>query len=156
MSAGEEGKFLLNLSAPRVQYGALCWRKHRGRLQVLLVTSRDTGRWIIPKGWPIDGLSPAETALREAWEEAGVEGEASADSLGLFPYDKMLSPERTVPCLVAVYGVHVKRLRGSFPERAQRRRKWFAPDKAAQKVTEGELGQLLSGFVPLPRGAGGS
>ena len=57
----------------RTQYGALCWRMHRGKVEVLLITSRDTGRWVIPKGWPIDGLAPAQTAAREAWEEAGVE-----------------------------------------------------------------------------------
>jgi len=68
----------------RTQYGAVCWRLHRGRVEVLLVTSRDTGRWIIPKGWPIDGLSPAGTAQREAWEEAGVEGEVIEDGLGVF------------------------------------------------------------------------
>ncbi|MEN9850080.1 MAG: hypothetical protein RL128_243, partial [Pseudomonadota bacterium] len=59
----------------RTQYGALCWRMHRGKVEVLLITSRDTGRWVIPKGWPIDGLAPAQTAAREAWEEAGVEGD---------------------------------------------------------------------------------
>ena len=78
--SGED--FVANATAARTQYGALCWRMHRGKVEVLLITSRDTGRWVIPKGWPIAGLAPAETAAREAWEEAGVEGDIADDGLG--------------------------------------------------------------------------
>lgn len=145
-----DGQFVLNKTARRTQYGAVCWRLHRGKMQVLLVTSRDTGRWIIPKGWPIEGLAPAEAALREAWEEAGVVGVAPGDCLGLFAYDKMLGPDRSLPCLVAVYAIRVDRLRNRFPERKERQRKWFSPDKAALKVDEEGLRQLLLDFSPEP------
>lgn len=151
LDAGEPddpGRFLLNEGTTRTQYGAMCWRVHRSQTQVLLVTSRDTHRWIIPKGWPIDGLSPEAAALREAWEEAGVEGIALPICLGLYPYDKVLSPERTVPCIVAVYPVQVTRLRDRFPERKERRREWFAPEKAARRVEEAGLRLLLAGFAP--------
>ena len=57
------------------QIGAICWRMHRAKVEVLLITSRDTGRWVIPKGWPMQGLSDAEAASIEAWEEAGVRGD---------------------------------------------------------------------------------
>lgn len=127
----------------RTQYGALCWRMHRGRVEVLLITSRDTGRWIIPKGWPIAGLAPAETAAREAWEEAGVEGDVAADGLGDFGYDKYLGPKHSVPCSVQVFGLRVAELKGKFPEKKERRRKWFAHEKAARKVAEPELRDLL-------------
>lgn len=127
----------------RVQYGAVCWRMHRGKVEVLLITSRDTGRWVIPKGWPILGLTPADTAAREAWEEAGVEGEVLADELGAFGYDKALGPRRFQPCSVQVFGLRVAELKDKFPERKERRRKWFAFEKAARKVAEPELRQLL-------------
>jgi len=141
-----DGQFLLNDRALRTQYGALCWRRHRGRTRVLLVTSRDTGRWIIPKGWPIAGLSPEAAALQEAWEEAGVRGQASPMCLGLYRYDKVLTPDRRLPCLVAVYPVQVAALRDRFPERRERRRAWFSPEKAAERVEEAALGDLIAGF----------
>ena len=136
-------------SETRTQYGALCWRPARDGIEVLLITSRDTGRWVIPKGWPIAGLSPEASAAREAWEEAGVEGPPDAHCLGLYSYDKGLGrgdgPKRqTVPCVVAVFLLQVAALADSFPEAKQRRRKWFRPRKAAQKVAEPELRALLA------------
>ena len=127
----------------RTQYGALCWRMHRGKVEVLLITSRDTGRWVIPKGWPIDGLEPAQTAAREAWEEAGVEGDIADQGLGAFDYDKCVGLKGSVPCSVQVFGLRVAELKGKFPERKERRRKWFDFDKAARKVIEPELRALL-------------
>ena len=133
------------------QYGALCWRAHRGRVEVLLITSRDTGRWIIPKGWAVNGLSPAASAAREAWEEAGVEGPVLDADLGLFRYDKVLSPTKSRACEVRVFPLHVQRLADKFPERKERRRKWFAAEKAARKVAEPELRRLLAGLNRLER-----
>lgn len=127
----------------RTQYGAVCWRMHRGKVEVLLITSRDTGRWIIPKGWPISGLTPADTAAREAWEEAGVEGEVVAEELGVFGYDKAMGLRQSVPCSVQVFGLRVAELKDKFPEKRERRRKWFGLEKAARKVAEPELRQLL-------------
>ncbi len=127
----------------RTQYGALCWRLHRGRVEVLLVTSRDTGRWIIPKGWPISGLTPADTAAREAWEEAGVQGDVETGDLGAYGYAKVLDVNRSIPCSVQVFGLRVAKLRDKFPERKERRRKWFGVEKAARKVAEPELRALL-------------
>lgn len=127
----------------RTQYGALCWRMHRGKVEVLLITSRDTGRWVIPKGWPIDGLAPAQTAAREAWEEAGVEGDIAEQGLGVFDYDKCYGLKGSVPCSVQVFGLRVAELKGKFPERKERRRKWFDFEKAARKVAEPELRALL-------------
>ncbi len=136
--------------APRSQYGAVCWRMHRGHVQVLLITSRDTGRWVIPKGWPIDGLDPAASAAREAWEEAGVKGDPVATALGLYAYDKMLSPDRALPCAVVVYPLRVVELAAKFPERKERRRKWFDAAKASRKVAEPELRGLLASLAADP------
>ena len=126
------------------QYGAICWRMHRGKVEVLLITSRDTGRWVIPKGWPIDGLTPAGSAAREAWEEAGVEGVVAEAGLGLFSYDKLMTPKKPLPCQVEVFALRVAKLKEKFPERGERRRKWFAAEKAARKVNEPELRHLLA------------
>lgn len=144
----EPGRFVLNERMTRTQFGALCWRIQKEQLQVLLVTSRETRRWIIPKGWPIPGLTPEAGALQEAWEEAGVVGVAAPACLGLYQYDKVLGPDRFVPCLVAVYGVRVTRLRNHFPERKERRRAWFSPAKAALKVEEDGLRSLIATFAP--------
>ena len=137
----------------RIQYGALCWRVAPRGVEVLLITSRDTGRWVIPKGWPIPDLSPEASAAREAWEEAGVEGAADPRCLGLYAYDKGIGAERTpLPCQVAVYPLQVDGLSNRFPEKKQRRRKWFSPEKAARKVAEPELQRLLAGFAaPGPK-----
>lgn len=136
--------------APRSQYGALCWRMHRGHVEVLLITSRDTGRWVIPKGWPIDGLDPAASAAREAWEEAGVRGDFDAEPLGLYTYDKVLNPDASLPCAVAVFPLRVDELAAKFPERKERRRKWFAAAKAAKKVAEPELRALFRSLAEDP------
>lgn len=111
-----------------------------------MVTSRDTGRWVIPKGWPISGLAPHETAAREAYEEAGVEGTASDASIGQFGYDKTYGSKEAVPCTVTVFPLKVRRLLERFPERDQRTRKWFSPNAAARLVAEPDLGDLLRQF----------
>lgn len=134
--------------ASLTQNGALCWRMHRDRVEVLLITSRDTGRWVIPKGWPIEGMDSATAAAREAWEEAGVEGVVSPDCAGLFSYVKRFGLHAGIPCVVAVYGLRVNGLAREFPERKQRRRKWFTLAAAARKVDEPELRSLLLGFAP--------
>ena len=66
------------------QVGALIVRRRRGSCEVMLITSRDTGRWIVPKGWPMRGKPDDEAAAQEAFEEAGVEGEISRDPVGSF------------------------------------------------------------------------
>lgn len=129
-------------TGPRNQYAALCWRGHRGGIEVLLITSRDSGRWVMPKGWPMEGFSPAASAVREAWEEAGVEGTVAEATFGFYSYDKVL-PDGMHPCVVGVHPLHVSRLASRFPERGQRRRKWFPAAKAARKVAEPELRALL-------------
>ncbi|MFE3837486.1 NUDIX hydrolase [Pseudogemmobacter sonorensis] len=139
----------------QTQFAALCWRMHGGAPEILLITSRDTGRWIVPKGWPMKGRSPSGAAAREAWEEAGVEGEVSDQAIGRYSYDKVLRRAQSLPCEVLVYPLRVRRLTDDYPERRQRRRKWFSPGKAARKVAEPELRALLAGFRGLEDQAGG-
>ena len=132
----------------KVQYGALCWREGSEGVEVLLITSRDTGRWVIPKGWPMPGLAPEGAAAQEAWEEAGVDGRISPLCLGRFGYQKVLAAKASVPCAVAVYGMKVARLADSFPEVKERRRQWFPVAEAAGLVDEPELATIIAGFTP--------
>lgn len=161
MTAGrqERGQARVNISAqhdgntdqaaPHRQLAALCWRMRAGRPEVLLITSRDTGRWVVPKGWPMEGRSPDQAAAREAWEEAGVEGQAEPESIGQFHYDKTRADAAALPCSVDVYALRVERLTDKYPERRQRRRKWFSPEKAARKVAEPDLRALILDFSAL-------
>ncbi|WP_323042506.1 NUDIX hydrolase [Gemmobacter sp.] len=135
---------------PHAQYGALCWRQHRDEVQVLLITSRETGRWLIPKGWPMKGRPAHEAARIEAWEEAGVIGTAGAEPIGVYAYAKGRAPETLRSCAVAVYPLQVTGLARRFPETGQRRRKWFSLAKAARKVAEPDLAALIAGFTPPP------
>ncbi len=132
---------------PRSQVAALCWRMHRDKVEVLLITSRDTGRWVLPKGWPIDGRNAPTSAAMEAWEEAGVTGAINPAVVGLFGYDKVMGPKVSWPCMVSVFSLRVASLSRQFPERKERRRKWFAADAAARKVAEPELRALLRGVA---------
>ena len=136
----------------RMQYGALCWRNGDDSIEVLLITSRDTGRWVIPKGWPMPGLAPEAAAAQEAWEEAGVEGVMNPLCVGRYGYQKCLSLTATVPCAVAVYGMRVNKLAKSFPEIKERQRKWFSLDEASTLVAEPELSMIIAQFVPPVQG----
>lgn len=128
----------------RLQIGALCHRVVAGELQVLLITSRGSGRWILPKGWPMDGKSDAEAAMIEAWEEAGVKASVvSSEPLGQFDDIKDRDSDAPVMCVVQVFAVHVDSLEDSFPEAGSRDREWMTPTKAAERVQEDGLRALL-------------
>ena len=131
----------------RTQFGAFCYRIRQDKPQVLLVTSRGSGRWIMPKGWPVPGATPTEAALREAWEEAGVEGRVMGNALGIYSYIKV-DDGTQLPCVVAVFPIRVKRISKLYPEADQRRRKWFSLKKAAALVDEPELRQMIRDFDP--------
>ena len=138
----------------RTQFAALCYRIKRGKVQVLLVTSRRTKRWIVPKGWPMDGRTPAASALQEAWEEGGVRGRADGPCLGVYSYEKGQLQTDDLQCLAMLYPVQVKSLAKRFPESGQRRRRWVSRKKAARLVAEPELAQLIKDFDPrLPKTA---
>jgi 8-oxo-dGTP pyrophosphatase MutT (NUDIX family) len=133
------------------QVAALCWRMRAGQMQVLLVTSRGTGRWIVPKGWQIDGQGGAASALIEAWEEAGVRGSVESQPLGIYSYVKLMDDGTGRPVLATLYAVHVRALMKAWPEMGERRRKWMSPRKAAARVAEPELAALLLNFARAQR-----
>ncbi len=118
------------------QYGAIPVRVEHGRIEVLLVTSRGSGRWIIPKGWAARKLSAAESAAREAFEEAGVRGIILPGA----PIGFYVTPKRLQ---VGVFVLHVTKVLAAWPEARERQRRWFAPDAAAVAVDEAELAALF-------------
>lgn len=133
----------------RFQVAALCWRRTPGGVEILLVTSRDSGRWVLPKGWPMRGLSAPGTALEEAWEEAGVLPATDPPRrIGRYRYDKRLKDGLPVDTEVDVYAVPVADLADTFPETDRRTRRWMAPDEAARAVDEPSLKSLLKTLPP--------
>jgi 8-oxo-dGTP pyrophosphatase MutT (NUDIX family) len=129
-----------------VQLAALCWRRGPEGPEVLLVSS-SSGRWILPKGWPMDGKSPAEAALTEAWEEAGVaRGKPSRKPLGDYMAIKRTPQGDVVPCLHRVYAIKVRKIAKSYPDAHRRDRIWLSPEAAAARVDEDGLREILLRF----------
>ena len=128
----------------RLQYGALPYRMTNGhRAEFMLVTSQETRRWIIPKGWPKKGNSPHRSAAREAFEEAGVLGAVGRQPVGSFSYEKRLKNGGSVECEVHVFPLEVRRQRKEWPEKQERRVKWLSASKAAEKVKNPVLSKII-------------
>lgn len=126
-----------------LQVAALCRRDGEEGLEVLLVTSLDTGRWIVPKGWPMRGKTLAEAALREAWEEAGVTGTVHPEAVGNYVYTKRRKTGLDQRCEVLCFLVDVDTLAEKYPEAGRRKRLWVRPKAAAKRVQEKDLKLLL-------------
>jgi 8-oxo-dGTP pyrophosphatase MutT (NUDIX family) len=128
----------------RLQVAALCHQGTGHARRYLLVTSRGTGRWIIPKGWPIRGLSCSQTAMQEAWEEAGVtDGDATPNPMARYTYHKRKEFGLGVPVETLVYSVAVKQMSDNFPEAHERKLIWVKPETAATMVDEPELQRIF-------------
>jgi len=134
---------------PRDQFAALPWRRNAaGEVEVLLITSRETKRWVIPKGWPIKGKTSAKSAAQEAFEEAGVLGKIEKSPTGAFAYDKRLKNGRLQHVRVAVFALQVETEAEVYPEVGQREKQWLSAAAAARLVDEPELMVLLATFQP--------
>lgn len=123
----------------------IIWDKE-GRLRVLMITSRDSGRWIMPKGWLMDGKKPWHAAEIEALEEAGAVGFISDRAIGEYLYTKRIDRRTKIRCRVVVYPMVVDKLKKRWKERKERKRHWFSPRKAAKLVDEKDLSALLKGL----------
>jgi 8-oxo-dGTP pyrophosphatase MutT (NUDIX family) len=131
----------------RAQFAALCWRVKNDKVQICLTTSRTRKRWIIPKGWPMHKQTPANAAATEAYEEAGVSGEAFDVCIGVYTYNNP-SKVDNAPIITMVYPIHVTHVHSKYPEKHQRRRKWFSVEKASRKLSEPALKQIVASFNP--------
>ena len=139
--------------AVRLQYGALPYRlRAQGELELLLVTSRTRGRWIIPKGWPIKGLKSQKSAAREAFEEAGVRGAVTTKPIGRYSYDKISDDESgVIPCEILVFALNVKRQLKDWPEACGTEARWVTPGDAIALVEEDGLRSLVETFAETAR-----
>jgi 8-oxo-dGTP pyrophosphatase MutT (NUDIX family) len=139
----------------RQQYAARCYRQAAGRegIEVLIITSRDSGRWVIPKGWPMKRKKPHEAAEIEARQEAGVRGRVKKKPIGSYTYLKWLDNGDVAPCVVDVYEIEVEEVASDYKERGQRTLEWVSPDEAARRVREVELKSLLVEFRPRRKSA---
>jgi 8-oxo-dGTP pyrophosphatase MutT (NUDIX family) len=120
-----------------------------GIVEVMLITSRDTGRWVIPKGWPTLGLRPPDSAAREAMEEAGLTGQTADRSIGFYHYEKRLADGSAVLCTVETFAFEVEEQLTSWPEQDQRRTQWFELQEAADAVQEPELSAMILRLASL-------
>lgn len=133
------------------QIAALCWRAGKSGREILLITSRDTGRWIIPKGWPISKKAPHQVAEIEAWEEAGVTGKIARKAIGSFKYQKVMQNAVDIPCRVMVYPLKVKAMNPDFPEKDERNLEWVDIEEASRRVNERGLKRLFKSFAKIKK-----
>ena len=129
-----------------IQYAALPYRLVGKQVQVMLITSRGTGRWVIPKGWPMKGIKPHEAAAVEAIEEAGLEGAISDRPIGSYSYSKMLKQDQFITVQVMVFPLQVEFHVETFKEAGERTSRWFSYRQAASLVAEPSLKRIIVEF----------
>jgi 8-oxo-dGTP pyrophosphatase MutT (NUDIX family) len=132
--------------AERRQVAALPWRRGAEGLEILLVTSRETRRWVTPKGGRMVGLTDAQAAAEEALEEAGIEGAITEAPVGTFRYLKILKRRAPRWCVVAVHALEVRVEHDTWHEQAERERVWVSRDEAVRRVDEPDLKALIAAF----------
>lgn len=115
-------------------------------LEVLLITSLNSKRWIMPKGWPEPDMTAAESAAREAFEEAGVAGPIGDMPLGTYHYLKEKKDGSGLPCRVDVFALEVTQELQDWPEKGARKMAWVTLDQAIAQVSEPGLRQVLKDF----------
>ena len=131
------------------QYACLPFRVEDGHPLVMMITSRETRRWILPKGRPESGRTAWQVAAQEAYEEAGLIGSVSTKAIGAYPSIKRMRTGEAVPCTVRVFLFAVEEELDDWPERSQRERRWMPPGEAALRASEPQLAQMLLEFGAL-------
>ncbi len=136
---------------PKRQAAAAVFRGSGDSRELLLITSRDTGRWIVPKGWIEKGEDGPAAAIRETWEEAGIIGKVlPGGPVGHYRYVKQRPRRGDAICDVAVYLVRLLEQDARWPEKGQRKRKWFPVATAIGLVSEEGLKDVIrDGFIYL-------
>ena len=142
--AGQAGD--IEAEDARAQYAALPFRHAGDRLEILLITSRETKRWVIPKGWPMKRRTPPETAAREAFQEAGVKGRIAEAPVGSYRYFKRRMDGGYWLCEVEVFPLEVLSESDTWREQAERERWWCSVEEAVAAVEEPELKSLIQAF----------
>src|SRR5262245_25787672 len=125
-----------------LQAAAIPYRWHRGRLEIALITNRQRGRWIVPKGHVEPGEARRQSARREASEEAGLQGRIGLRPLGSYEYSKDREPR-----VVLVFLLLVTRELRNWREDDVRRREWIGVKQAIKRVRERGLRHILRGWA---------
>ncbi len=123
------------------QSGVIPYRVRDGKIEVLLITTRDHQHWVIPKGSISNGMSPSDSAAKEAWEEAGVIGQVDTQKIGTYKYRK-----RGKTFHVKMYLLPVETVSEDYPEVSQRQRQWLDVNLAVKQVKFGSVKQILKKF----------
>jgi len=127
-----------------IQYGVIPVRwTPDGGVEILLITSRETRRWVVPRGNPMPGRSPAEAGAQEAHEEAGIAGRTHSEPLGRYRYEKRRRDGSSEETEVLLFRMDVEKVADRWPEMSQRERRWFGAEEAALAVQESELADLI-------------
>jgi 8-oxo-dGTP pyrophosphatase MutT (NUDIX family) len=120
------------------QSGVIPYRRKDGELQILLITSLKSKRWILPKGYIEFNLSPFESAKKEAYEEAGVTGANETVEVG------SLKKKRPIGlCNIIIYSMEVLEVLDDYPEKDLRKRKWFSVKEAAESISFPEVSEMI-------------
>ncbi len=134
------------------QIAALVYRWNSDALEVLLVTSRESRRWILPKGWPVAGKTPAASAAQEADEEAGILGHVMKKPIGCYSAVKRIG-EASLPCDVEVYPLEFVKQKQKWKERGERACRWLPIEEAEKAIAEPALAALIHDFAQDMRSA---
>ncbi|BDI20098.1 NUDIX hydrolase [Nostoc cf. commune SO-36] len=126
------------------QSGAIPYRVNNGKIEILLITTRDFQHWVIPKGDIPNGMSPPDSAAKEAWEEAGVIGQVDMNKLGTYKYRKQGKTYH-----VKMYLLAVDMLSEDYPEANKRKRQWVEVNKAIRRVKFNSLKRILKSFFQV-------
>ena len=124
------------------QSGVIPYRIQDGKIEVLLITSRDRRHWVMPKGDIPNGMTPPDSAAKEAWEEAGVIGQVNTQKIGTYKYRKQGKNYR-----VKMYLLPVETLCEDYPEAGYRQRQWLELSKAMRRIKITSLKRILKGFI---------
>lgn len=133
-----------------LQTGMLCLREGPQGTEVLLVRTLDSGRWIIPKGWPMDGKSLAEAAEIEAWEEAGAIGDLQPGEVARIPSNKRRDGGLEVPTDLVIYCMTNTRLVDDYPEAGKRQRQMLPLAEAARRADVEALAEVIRDLMLAP------
>jgi 8-oxo-dGTP pyrophosphatase MutT (NUDIX family) len=133
---------------PVLQVAMACLRDSPDGPEILMVRTRGSGRWILPKGWPMKGRTLAEAAAQEAWEEAGAKGRVMPAEIARIAGEKRTDAGLDMPCELAVFAMRDVVLAEVYPEAGQRQRKWMPLRIAAERAGSPELRALIDSLHP--------
>ena len=131
-----------------LQVAALCYRRRKKNIEILLVKSLGRGNWILPKGWPMEDRSLPKAAALEAFEEAGAKGKIRKKPVGTYRYTKSRKNGELIECEALAYELEVSDIKKTFPESEVRTARWFSKQEAADTVAFKQLRKLIRDFQP--------